>query len=611
MKWPVTTPKDCPMLDPLPVASSASTSQKIAAFQSELTRRGLDAFIVPRFDAHQGEYIAPHDQRLHFLTGFSGSAGMAIVTHSGIAMFVDGRYSVQVQNECTGPLFTYHHLFETPPDTHVAEGRAGVKIGFDPMLIPPAWYDRFLQACAKSGAEMLPQTNNPVNVIWADQPAAPTGKISSFPLQFSGCKTQDKLAALSAELRTHEAQWHVETQPDNIAWLLNIRGSDVAFNPIANSFLLAHVDGAVQWFVAPEKLDEAVRDSLPDCVSLWPDAAFLPTLSQQVRSGQTAMIDPDFSPIAVRLALAGVAAQVIQRPSVLTRQKAQKNATEIEGMRACHLEDGVAWTEFSAWLLTTVPMRATSGAPLTEREAEQKMRAFRAAQPGFLDDSFNPISAAGRNAAMCHYATDPDNAVPVLPGHPYLLDSGGQYETGTTDATRSFSFGLRPTGYDRAYTAVFKAFHALATLRFPKGTQGHHIDAICRRPLWDLGLDYDHGTGHGVGHRLSVHEHPQRIGKAHNPVDLMPGMVLSIEPGHYVAQHYGIRIENLFVVVEAEDGFYEFQNLTWAPIQTEMLLLDDLSPAERQWLASYHAALIKQIGPRLSAPALAFVKALI
>lgn len=611
MKWPVTTPKDCLMLDPLPVASNASTSQKLAAFRSELTRRGLDAFIVPRFDAHQGEYIAPHDQRLHFLTGFSGSAGMAIVTHSGIAMFVDGRYSVQVQNECTGPLFTYHHLFETPPDTHVAQGRAGVKIGFDPILIPPAWYDRFLQACAKSDAEMVAQADNPVDQIWADQPPAPRGKVTSFPVQFAGCSTRDKAAVLCAELRARAAQWQVETQPDNIAWLLNVRGSDVAFNPVANSFLLAHVDGALQWFVAPEKLDEAVRDSLPESVVLHPDTGFISTLSELVKPDQTVMLDPDFSPVAVRLELDRIGAHVVESRSMILLQKAQKNTTEIEGMRACHLEDGVAWTEFSAWLLTTVPMRAASGAPLTEREVEQKMRAFRAAQPGFLGDSFNPISAAGRNAAMCHYATDPDNRVPVLPQHPYLLDSGGQYETGTTDATRSFSFGLRPTGYDRAYTAVFKAFHALATLRFPKGTQGHHIDAICRRPLWDLGLDYDHGTGHGVGHRLSVHEHPQRIGKAYNPVDLMPGMVLSIEPGHYVAQHYGIRIENLFVIVEAEDGFYEFENLTWAPIQTEMLLLGDLSPAESQWLASYHSALIKQIGPRLSPPALAFVKTLI
>ncbi len=263
-------------------------------------------------------------------------------------------------------------------------------------------------------------------------------------------------------------------------------------------------------------------------------------------------------------------------------------------------------TEFSAWLLETVPVRAASGDPLRESEAEAQVQAFRAASGSYLGESFNTISAAGGNAAMCHYATTETRDAVILPNAPYLLDSGGQYETGTTDITRSFAFGQRPAGYDQAYTAVFKAFYALATLKFPRGTQGHHIDAICRRPLWDLGLDYDHGTGHGIGHRLSVHEHPQRIGKPVSDVALVPGMVMSIEPGHYVAGLYGIRIENLFEIIEEGNGFLGFRNLTWAPIMTEMLDFGALTSAEISWLDNYHQEIGAKLGPFLSERALAW-----
>jgi len=322
------------------------------------------------------------------------------------------------------------------------------------------------------------------------------------------------------------------------------------------------------------------------------------------------LFDPNFSPVAVRQTLEKAGATPISEVGFLTRTKAKKNLTELEGLRLCHIHDGVAMTEFSAWLTETVPERAVSGHPLTEREAEEKALGFRKERPGFLSESFNSISAAGGNAAMCHYSTSQTRNAQILPQHPYLLDSGGQYETGTTDVTRSFAFGAFPEGYKRAYTAVFKAFHAIATLRFPKGTQGHHIDAICRRPLWDLGYDYDHGTGHGIGHRLSVHEQPQRIGKPVNPIDLKPGMVLSIEPGHYVPGVYGIRIENLFEIVEADDGFLEFQNLTWVPIQTDMLIVHDLTSDEREWLGSYHAKVKSTLEPFLSENALAWLERL-
>jgi Xaa-Pro aminopeptidase len=574
----------------------------IADLRTQMKAQGLNALIVPRFDAHQAEYVAPHDERLGYVTGFTGSAGMAIISADEAALFVDGRYTVQAAGQCPEPLFTHYHLFETPPESWLSRvPQAGWRIGFDAMHLPPSWYDRFARACHASGAEMVATEGNLVDQIWADQPAPPKATIQPMPLQFAGVSAVDKLADLCARLAQEDADFFVDTQPDNIAWVLNVRGADVAFNPIPQSFLMVSRAGKVTWFVDPDKLTADLTSHLPESVELRAPGDLLPTVRTQVTAGQRIWLDPDFSAVAVRLAVEAQGAQTLLKGNPLTLTKAVKNRFELEGLRDCHLRDGVAWTEFSAWLAHNVPQRADAGQPISEREAEDKILEFRQAQPGFIYESFNSISAAAGNAAMCHYATLPGNDVPILPTGTYLLDSGGQYDTGTTDATRSFAFSdSRPEGYDRAYTAVFKAFHALVTLRFPKGTQGHHIDAICRRPLWDLGLDYDHGTGHGIGHRLSVHEHPQRIGKPHNPVNLRPGMILSIEPGHYVAELYGIRIENLFEVVEADDGFMEFRNLTWAPIQTDMLDRAALTDQEWAWLSQYHAQVKQHLGAHLS-----------
>ncbi len=591
----------------MPDCVMADAPAQVQALRAEMRARGLDAFVLPRYDAHQGEYVAPHDARLQYVTGFSGSAGMAIVTQDEIAMFVDGRYSVQVQEECLGDVFSFHHFFEEPPETWLAKTAATWwRVGFDAMHLPPRWYDRFVEALAPGRAVMVAQDTNPVDFIWDDQPAAPVAQIEAMPLQFAGHSTQEKVADLTAFMAREKAHFHVETQPDNIAWCLNVRGGDVPFLPVPQSFMVVSDTGQVTWFVAPEKLPADLATTLPENISVVPPTSFLRYISQTVRAGQRVLVDPEFSPVAVCLALEKVGAQIHRRTSHITDLKATKNLTELEGMRACHIQDGVAVTEFSAWLLETVPVRAASGDPLRESEAEVQVQAFRAASGSYLGESFNTISAAGGNAAMCHYATTETRDAVILPNAPYLLGSGGQYETGTTDITRSFAFGQRPAGYDQAYTAVFKAFYALATLKFPRGTQGHHIDAICRRPLWDLGLDYDHGTGHGIGHRLSVHEHPQRIGKPVSDVDLVPGMVMSIEPGHYVAGLYGIRIENLFEIIEEGNGFLGFRNLTWAPIMTEMLDFGALTSAEISWLDNYHQEIGAKLGPFLSERALAW-----
>ncbi|MES0825070.1 aminopeptidase P family protein [Ruegeria sp. SCP11] len=588
--------------------SQAERGPVIAALRAELRVQGLDAFILPRYDAYQAEYVAPHDERLAYVTGFTGSAGLAIVTMDTVALFVDGRYVVQAEQQCPGPMFTHRHLFDDLPELWLADhARSGWWIGFDALHLPCALYDRFYEALKKR--QLFPVRNNPVDAVWPNQPPTPSGRIEPFPVQFAGQASSGKIANLTEVIRAQKATFLVETQPDNIAWLLNVRGADVAFNPVPQSFLLADAAGQVQWFVASQKLNQSVIDHLPDEVQVCAPDSFLPTLEARISAGQNVLFDPEFSPVAVRMALQKSGAVPLERTGSLTTAKACKNRIELEGMRACHIEDGIAWTEFCAWLANEVSRRAPSDSPVTEQEAEKAMLGFRQARPGFRQNSFNPISAAGGHAAMCHYAAQNGEAVPIPDSGTYLLDSGGQYETGTTDATRSFAFGAsRPEGYDRAYTAVFKAFHALATLRFPPGTQGHHIDAICRRPLWDLGLDYDHGTGHGVGHRLSVHEHPQRIGKPYNPVDLAAGMILSIEPGYYEADRFGIRIENLFEIVACPDGFMEFANLTWCPIQTDMLLPDLLTNAERRWLNAYHSQLLDCLGSDLTPSTLEWAK---
>lgn len=582
--------------------SYSPVASHIAALRRELEARGLDAFVVPRFDAHQGEYVAPHDERLAWVTGFTGSAGMAIVTPDIVAVFVDGRYSVQLRAQCGGALFSHHHLFDAPPERWLeATATDGWRVGFDPMHLPPSWYDRFAMACARAGAVLVTERDNPVDAVWSDQPPAPVGAVTPFPVQFAGRSCTEKCADLGAHLAACGGDLLVETQPDNIAWLLNVRGDDVRFNPMPHSFAIVDRAGTVDWFIDPRKTDAALRDHLPAGVRMHPAGDFLTTLAARLRPGQHVLIDPDFSPVAVRETVVRGRAVPVTAPGAVTQAKAVKNPVELSGLRACHVDDGVAWTEFSAWLAETVPVRAAAGDPVSEREAEERILAFRRARPGFLSESFQSISAAAGNAAMCHYAATDGRNAPILPDQPYLLDSGGQYDTGTTDATRSFAFApQRPEGFDQAYTAVFRAFHALATLRFPPGTQGHHIDAICRRPLWDLGLDYDHGTGHGIGHRLSVHEHPQRIGKPHNPIDLQPGMVVTIEPGHYEAGHFGIRIENVFEIVVCDNGYLGFANMTLAPIQTDMLIPAHLTRGERDWLNRYHAQLRQSLMPMLS-----------
>lgn len=573
------------------------SQNRIALLRAQMKLQRVDALIVPRFDAHQGEYVAPCDARLAWLTGFTGTAGFAIVTPETVEIFVDGRYTVQATQECRGVDFRFHHLVDDAPDRWLAAADPAWMVGYDAMLLPPTWAERFR---AGLGDRLQALDGNPLDAVWHDRPAPPNAPIRPFPLQLAGRSPLSKRDDLMQAMSKAGADLLIETQPDNIAWFLNLRGSDFAYVPTVRSFLLVGRQGQAQLFVDPGQVTEEITDFLPNWLSVHPLPSFLAEVERQVTAEQTVLLDPDYTPDAVARLLERAKARQLRQFSPLTMGKAIKNPVELAGIRACHLHDGVALTEFCAQLERMLPT--------TELAAEELILSLRRRNDGFLMSSFRTISAAGANAAMCHYAATPDSNASITAGVTYLLDSGAQYESGTTDATRCLAFGPVSPAYRRAYTAVFKAFHALMTLRFPVGTRGHHIDAICRRPLWDLGMDYDHGTGHGVGHSLSVHERPQRIGKEVNDVNIAAGMILTIEPGHYVAGEYGIRIENLVEVVTRPDGFLEFANLTLVPIQLAMLNLDDLSPDQVGWLLDYNQTIRTKLGPLLSPAALAWVE---
>ena len=580
------------------------TATRLAALRAELASRQLDGLIIPRFDAHQGEYIAPHDERLRWISGFTGSAGLAVVTLDEAVLFIDGRYTVQAGTECDPHWFRLRHLFNEPPQDWIAGSmKPGARLGYDPMLIPPAWHDRFQSAAAKAGASLVATDYNPVDTIWTDQPAPPKGAIFPLSPERTGRTVTEKAALLAETLRTRDVDLLVETQPDNIGWLLNLRGADADFIPAPHSFLLLDREGNVEWFVDPAKLPQDRTGFELQNVAVCGPELFLTRLRERAATAGRVWIDPDYAPVAAAQTVLDAGSEPILERNPATLAKAVKNTAELCGMRETHIKDAVAWCEFLAELALMVG----SGRAITEKDAEAMIERHRQAQSGYLHPSFNTISAAGPHGALCHYAATGMTDRPITKQEIYLVDSGGQYPDGTTDATRTLCFGIPDPEISRCYSLVLKGFIALSTLRFPKGTQGHHIDAIARRPLWEYGLDYDHGTGHGVGHCLSVHEQPQRIGKPYNPVDLLPGMVVTIEPGFYKAGYFGIRIENEVEIVEEEDGFLAFRPLTLIPIQARLIDWSLLDAGEIRWLDRYHAAVRDMLAGKLSVRASAWL----
>lgn len=573
-------------------------STPLSALRNLLIAQGLDGMIVPRADAHQSEDCTPHDNKLAWLTGFSGSAGLALVLRDRALMFVDGRYQVQVRNEVSLDDFEIHHLHDEPLadylQSHVA---AGKRIGFEPMLMVNSQFE----ALSATHCELVPLEQDPFDQVWLDRPAAPCGIIREMPIEISGESSTQKRARVVEQLAQHQADVLAITLPDNIAWLLNVRGSDLAMVPVPFSFALLHRSGELEWFVDSNKTQQ-LPASLLDTLTLAPQENFL-TLCQQLANGKRFLVDKDYAPVALRFAIEEHGGNVLWAPDPITLMKSHKNDVELAGYRECHEQDGAAWVNFLAWLAHEVPLREAAGNPVTELEAQAKQLEFRQQQPGFIEQSFSTISASASNAAMCHYHSSEKTNTPITSQAMYLNDSGGQYHNGTTDTTRTLAFGPQDPQRRLHYTAVLKGFLSLISLQFPSGTQGHQLDAFSRRALWELGLDFDHGTGHGVGHQLLIHEQPHRIAKKVNPWPLVAGNIITIEPGYYLAGQYGIRIENQVEIINSRPGFCRFSTLTLVPIDLNLVELHLLSDAEKQWIDDYHQQVRETLSPRVNAEA--------
>jgi len=557
----------------------------LQALRELLRREGLDGVIVTRFDAHQTPYCPPHEERLAFLTGFTGSAGLAVILQEQARLFVDGRYQVQARQEIDTAIISVGHLIEETPSAWLctAIGRGG-RIALDPMHLSAHWFALLQEAFRKAGAEVVLTARDFIGEIWQDRPAPPLKPVYPVVLACAGESSAAKRARVAAALGDAGADYLIEAQPDNIAWLLNLRGGDAAYNPMPQSFLVIDRNGEVEWLVDPRKVPNDLSGFELDGVRRADPRQLIKRI-EALAAGHRLIVDPELAPAAASLA-AGPG--LLPAKSPVSLLKARKNAVELRGFRQCHRADGAAWCAFLAWLEREVAARGGTDNPVTEFEAEEKLLDLKRAQPGFLEPSFQTIAAFGPNAAMCHYHASRQRPHAIELDGLFLVDAGSHFSNGTTDATRTIPFGQVPHHVRRAYTAVVKSFIAMLTLRFPKGTMGHQIDAFARRPLWDLGLDFDHGVGHSVGHCLSVHEYPHRFSKAANNFVLEAGMVMTIEPGNYAPGDYGIRIENTVEIVEDRDGFLKFSSLTAIPLQTKPILADELTLQEMKWIRSYN-----------------------
>ncbi|WP_436637855.1 aminopeptidase P family protein [Microbaculum sp. FT89] len=591
-------------------ADPSHGAERLARLRAELERRGLDGFLIPRSDEHQGEYVPPGAERLKWLTGFSGSAGLAVVLKHAAAIFVDGRYTLQVRDQVDTGAFEPLHLID--PGWHAwleEQLQAGATLGYDPWLHTVAGIRRLEKIAEKTGATLVPTPDNPVDAIWTDRPGPPLGQVVVHPLDVAGRSAADKLADVQKTLAKARAGATVLTQPDSIAWLLNIRGSDVQHTPLPLSFAVVPAEGRPTLLIDSRKLTNTSRAHIEDVADIAEPSEFGPALDEAAGGQGAIRLDPATTArwIADRIEAAG--GRTVDGDDPCTLPKATKNAAEIAGARAAHLRDGAAVSRFLAWL----DREAASGG-VDEIAAATALEGFRAATGQLKEISFDTISGAGPNGAIVHYRVTTDTNRPLEPNSLYLVDSGAQYVDGTTDITRTVAIGAPTADMRRHFTLVLKGHIAIATARFPEGTSGAQIDTLARYPLWQAGLDFDHGTGHGVGSFLSVHEGPQRIAKT-GTVPFRPGMIVSNEPGYYRTGHYGIRIENLELVKPpepvpgGEKALLSFETLTLAPIDRRLVDVALLSEAEKAWLNAYHARVRAEIGPQLDGDDRAWLEA--
>ncbi len=595
---------------PVPPASAAA---KLDALRGELRRRRLAGMVVPKTDEHQSEYLAARAERLAWLTGFTGSAGTAIVLRQRAAVFVDGRYSLQASAQVDPALYEVHRVSgDTMTGWIAAHVGDSARLGYDPWLQSSAQVDALRAASERVGARLTSFADNPIDAIWGDRPAPPLAPVVSHDVAFAGVSAEDKHRRITEILREARQDAAVLAAPDSICWLLNLRGGDVAFAPLMLAFAIVHAEGPVEVFVDPRKPVSEVRARLASLARFSPPEAFTAALDGLGAARKHVRVDPDNAPeaVAARLRRTGAKVSLAADPCLLP--KAVKNDVELAGIREAHRRDGAALCRFLAWLAG----EAAKGG-ITELSAGARLAALRGEGAHYRGPSFPTIAGAAANGAIVHYRADAASNRPLATGSLFLLDSGGQYLDGTTDVTRTVAIGEPTAEMRQRFTLVLKGHIAIATARFPRGTTGSQLDVLARRALWADGLDYDHGTGHGVGHYLCVHEGPQRISKMPSRVALEPGMVVSNEPGFYQAAAYGIRIENLVAVAplgaEGEggdgSGFLGFETLTLAPIDRTLIDATLLDASERAWLDAYHAWAAKTLAPLVDADVAAWLGA--
>lgn len=586
---------------------------RVALLRTWLAKHELDGFIVPRSDEHQGEYVAPSSERLLWLTGFAGSAGVAIVMRDRAVIFVDGRYTLQVRHQADMNVFDVESLIDNPPATWVAENLGkGARLGFDPWLHTISETSALRAAAAKVGAELVAVASNPIDGIWNDRPKPPLGTVIIQPESLAGELARDKLKRLSAAIAKQGATHAVLTDPSSVAWAFNIRGSDVAHTPLPLGFAILAAEGEPLVFLDKRKLPRETEAYLTQLSLLQAPASLATELGTLAKSGARVALDPALAAEQLRLIVEENAGTVVLAADPARLPRATKNQAELAGSRAAHRRDGAAMADYLCWLDAQDPGTVDEITAVGRLEAARR-QAGEDTQMPLKEISFATISGSGPNGAIIHYRVTHGTNRKLGKGELFLIDSGAQYQDGTTDITRTIAIGQPSDEMRQRFTLVLKGLIAISMLRFPAGTRGCDLDAFARHALWQHGLDYAHGTGHGVGAYLSVHEGPQRIAKT-GTEKLLAGMILSNEPGYYREGHYGIRSENLIVVTPAADiaggeiAMHGFETLTLAPFDRRLVKESLLSPGELEWLNAYHGRVLNEIGPMVGGETLRWLE---
>jgi Xaa-Pro aminopeptidase len=580
-------------------AEGTASGPRVRALRTELARRGLTGFVVPRADRHQNEYVPAAEERLAWLTGFTGSAGAAVVLMERAALFIDGRYTLQARDQVDAALFEIVHLVDTPPHEWLAQNLTSTdRLGYDPWLHTVESAEKLAKACAAASATLVAVEPDLFDALWTDRPAPPLGPVLLHDVRFAGEEATTKLSRLRPEIGKLKTDALVISDPHAVAWTFNIRGSDVAHTPLPLAFAIVPREGRPSLYLDGRKLSNEVRHQLETLADVRESSDFPHDVAALGKAGKTVRLDQATAADALARLIATHGGKVSRGADPTALMKAVKNSVEIAGARAAHVRDGAAVVRFLAWLEREAPQ-----GKLTEIDAVEALESFRRDTGLLMDVSFPTIAGAGADGAIVHYRVTRKTNRPIVPGELFLVDSGAQYQDGTTDITRTVAIGEPSDEMRERFTLVLKGHIAIARAVFPEGTSGAQLDPLARQFLWAAGLDFDHGTGHGVGSYLSVHEGPARISKLGN-VALKQGMILSNEPGYYKAGAYGIRIENLVLVTDAavagaEKPLHAFETLTLAPIDRRLVQRSLLTAEETRWLDAYHARVAETLAPLL------------